>query len=243
MVSAGFTQCFNPAQNLLYSCNSFELTHFCHFLARLGPHREARVITIKRDGLCNEVSKMNKFKTVLLVGVLSLPMVAMAQAADQDAPIPSEASTMTGFYLRGDVGASFLDWTGGDNDTTFVVGGGVGYQFSDFLRADVTVDTTGDYTVAPGSTINTTAVLGNVYFDWKNDSAFTPYVGAGIGYGWISGPVFPGNEGLALGLAAGVSVDMTSNLAVDVGYRFRDIGSTAPNTREHQVTAGMRFKF
>jgi outer membrane autotransporter protein len=108
---------------------------------------------------------------------------------------------------------------------------------------DATISRSGDYTIAPGSTINTTTVMGNLYFDLKNDTAFTPYVGAGVGYGWVSGPLYPGNNGLALGVNAGVSVDMTSNLAVDIGYHYRNIGSTAPKIDEHQVTAGLRFKF
>jgi opacity protein-like surface antigen len=186
---------------------------------------------------------MNKFKMMILAGVVSVPMIAAAHAADQGADVPSEASTMSGFYLRGDAGASFLNWTGGSNDTTWVGDVGVGYQYSDFLRMDVTAEHTGDYKIAPGSTINTTAVMGNVYFDLKNDTAFTPYVGAGVGYGWVSGPAYPGNNGLALGVNAGVSVDMTSNLALDVGYHYRNIGSVAPKVDEHQVTAGIRFKF
>ena len=183
---------------------------------------------------------MNFLKSAVLAGVVILPMGAASQAADQDPYVPSETSTMSGFYLRGDVGASFLNWSGGNNDTAVVGGGGVGYKAGDFLRMDVTLDHTSDYTIAPGSTINTTALMGNVYLDWSNGSAFTPYVGAGIGYGWVSGPV---NDGLALGLAAGVAVDLTNNLAVDVGYRFRDIGSSSPHVEEHQVTAGLRFKF
>ncbi len=186
---------------------------------------------------------MNILKSVVLAGVVALPMSFAAQAADNNPVVPSELSTMSGFYLRGDLGASFLTWSGGNNDTAWVAGGGVGYQFNDFLRMDMTVDHTGQYSIAPGAKIDTTAVMGNVYLDWKNDTAFTPYVGGGIGYGWVKGPGFKDDKGLALGLAAGVSVDMMSNLALDVGYRFRDIGISGPDTMEHQVTAGLRFKF
>jgi opacity protein-like surface antigen len=194
-------------------------------------------------GLCNEVSKMNKFKTVLLAGVISLPMVAVAQAADNNAYVPPDSATTTSFYLRSDVGASFLRWSGGNDDTSWVFDGGAGYDSGDFWRADLTANWSGDYSIAPGAKIDTTTVLGNVYFDWKNDSAFTPYVGAGLGYGWVAGPGFNDKSGLAFGLAAGVSVDMTTNLALDMGYRFHDISISGPDTMEHQVTAGMRFKF
>ena len=186
---------------------------------------------------------MTMLKTILLAGLVSLPMLATAHAADADAYVPSEASTTTGFYLRGDAGASFLNWTGGTDDTAWVAGGGVGYQFNDNFRTDLTVDWSGDYSIAPGATLGTTVVLGNAYFDWKNQSMFTPYVGGGLGYGWVSNSALADTKGMAYGLAAGVSVDMTSNLALDVGYRFRDVVVTGADPLEHQVTAGIRFKF
>jgi opacity protein-like surface antigen len=185
---------------------------------------------------------MNILRTVLLAGLVSFPMVA-AQAADANPDVPSEVATTTGFYLRGDAGASFLNWSGGSNDTSWVAGAGVGYQFNDNFRADLTGDWSGDYSIAPGAKLNTQVVLGNVYFDWKNDSMFTPYVGGGLGYGWASGVGFNDDKGFAAGLAAGVSVDMTNNLALDVGYRFRDIMINGTDPKEHQVTAGIRFKF
>lgn len=186
---------------------------------------------------------MSILKSILLVGLVSVPFVAAAQAADADPFVPTEVSTTTGFYLRGDVGASYLSSNIGSNDTSWVAGGGLGYQFNDNFRFDLTADRSGDYSIAPGAKLNTTTVLGNIYFDWKNDSAFTPYVGAGLGYGWAAGPGFTDAEGLAAGLAAGVSVDMTSNLALDVGYRYRDIMINGNDPTEHQVTAGIRFKF
>ena len=185
---------------------------------------------------------MKMFKVILLAGVLAVSSGG-AYAADTDPYVPSDAATTTGFYLRGDAGASFLNWSGGNDDTSWVAGGGVGYQFNDNFRADVTADWSGSYSIAPGATLDTTVVLGNAYFDLKNNSMFTPYVGGGVGYGWASGPGYADTSGLAYSLAAGVSVDMTSNLALDVGYRFRDIVVSSDDPREHQITAGIRFKF
>lgn len=186
---------------------------------------------------------MSKLKTILLAGLVSLPLTVAAQAADSDAYVPSETSTVTGFYLRGDAGASFLNWNGGADDTSWVAGGGVGYQFNDNFRADLTADWSGNYSIAPGATLDTTVLLGNVYFDWKNTTMFTPYVGGGLGYGWASGPGYTDASGLAYSVAAGVSIDMTQNLALDMGYRFRDIVVSSDDPMEHQVTAGIRFKF
>jgi opacity protein-like surface antigen len=200
-------------------------------------------VVTERNGISNEVSEMNMFKTIMLAGAVLLPMSVVANATDIAPTMPTESSMLTGFYLRGDVGASFLNWSGGDNDTALVAGGGVGYQYNDFLRMDLTGDFSGGYNIAPGATIDTTTILGNVYFDWKNGSAFTPYIGGGVGYGWAYGSGFKDDAGLAVGLAAGVAVDLTNNLAVDVGYRFRDIMISGDDPTEHQVTAGLRFKF
>ena len=72
-----------------------------------------------------------------------------------------------GFYLRGDIGWSFLDW--GEDDNALTVGGGVGYQFNDYLRSDVRVDWSGDYDVGADADLNMTTVLGNLYFDFPNE--------------------------------------------------------------------------
>lgn len=186
---------------------------------------------------------MKFLKTVFLAGLVSAPMFSAAQAADANAYVPSEVATTSGFYLRGDAGASFLNWSGGDDDTSYVAGGGFGYQFNDNFRADVTAEFSGNYSVAPGAKLDTTIILGNAYFDLKNDTMFTPYVGGGLGYGYAQGSGINDDSGFAAGLAAGVSVDMTTNLALDVGYRFRTIMIDGDDPMEHQVTAGIRFKF
>ena len=88
-------------------------------------------------------------------------------------------------------------------------------------------------------------LMANTYYDWKNRTAFTPYVGAGAGYGWqwATGAGAFNSSGLAVGLRAGVAYDFTNNLALDVGYRFNDILVSGQNTPEHQVAAGLRVKF
>lgn len=189
---------------------------------------------------------MNMFKSLLLAGAVVLPLAtAGAQAADIAPDVPSEVdSSNIGLYLRGDLGWSFLNMSGASDDSNWLAGGGIGYQYNDNFRMDVTADWTGKYDIAPGAEISTTAVLANAYYDFANDTAFTPYIGAGVGYGWVNGSgTALDDSGLVLGAAAGVSVDLTNNLAVDVGYRFRDFEVSGSNPMEHQVAAGLRFKF
>jgi opacity protein-like surface antigen len=190
---------------------------------------------------------MNLFKSLLLVSAIALPLSISANAADMDPPadVPADVpASDSGLYLRGDAAWSFLEWSGGSDDNNFGIGGGIGYQFNDMFRTDMTLDYAGNYDVGPGADLSTTTLLGNAYLDIANDSMFTPYVGAGVGYGWVNGKgAQPDDDGIAAGLAAGVAVDLTNNLAVDVGYRYRNIMISGPNTQEHQATVGMRFKF
>ena len=186
---------------------------------------------------------MNSFKMILLAGVVALPLSGVAYAADLGADVPAEVSSQLGMYLRADMGWSMLKTTGKD-DNGFTGGAGIGYKASDYLRTDLTAEWSGKYKIAPGASISTTAIMGNAYFDIANDSMFTPYVGVGAGYGWVNGSgTAKNNSGLVLGASAGVAIDLTSNLAVDVGYKVRDFNVAGKNPIEHAVTAGLRFKF
>ena len=156
----------------------------------------------------------------------------VAQAADYDPPIiideapdvvPVEIGS--GWYLRGDIGYS-LKTSAGDPyvyrtfdgvnygsaafdsvslSEDFSFGIGAGYSFTDWLRADVTVDrfsasfsgTTSSAAPCPGSPAGTTcrsedaseltgySVLLNGYVDLGTYVGFTPYVGAGVGYTYL----------------------------------------------------------
>jgi opacity protein-like surface antigen len=187
---------------------------------------------------------MKFWMNVLLASFALVPLAATAKAADYNAPAAAPSND-TGIYFRGDVGASWLDWSTATSPWAFTGGAGVGYQFDPNFRTDLTWDWSGNYTVAPGADVKTSVVMGNIYYDWKNDSAITPYVGAGVGYGWQwdNNGAVGNNQGMAVGLAAGVAYDMTNNLALDVGYKFHDIVSSGTSVPEHQGTVGLRVKF
>ena len=178
----------------------------------------------------------------ILAGAMLAVAGTAAQATDPET-VPAETYEAMGLYLRADAGWSFLEWAGGEDDSAFAAGAGVGYRFNDSLRADVRVDYAGEYDVAPGADMSVSTVLGNLYFDLPTDTAFTPYVGAGVGYGWTSVENGKDKDGLAYGLMAGVGVDLTDSVAVDVGYRFRDVMTSGSDPMEHQILTGLRFEF
>ena len=106
---------------------------------------------------------MRSFKKLSLVAAALMASTAMVQAADliQQAPthdlppevVPSAAAT--GWYIRGDIGYSALDYDAdtrflqggtfggviddGDIDETFYLQGGIGYQVTDYFRVDATL--------------------------------------------------------------------------------------------------------
>ncbi|WP_306118812.1 MULTISPECIES: outer membrane protein [unclassified Roseitalea] len=116
-------------------------------------------------------------------------------------------------------------------------------------------------------------VLANAYVDLGTYSGVTPYVGAGIGGAYVrwhdlENTIGPGydqsgtvtHEGsaswrFAYALMAGVSIEATKKLAIDLGYRYRHIhqgemfkyadhaGPGWDNgIRSHEVRAGLRYK-
>ncbi|KXF76221.1 porin [Paramesorhizobium deserti] len=153
-----------------------------------------------------------------------------ALAADFVEPVPETPivpevvvpPSVGGWYLRGDVGYSWAKFRkatyatfgcdecgagsigenelDGDLKGSFLIGGGIGYQVTDYFRTDLTVDyltrskfsgetvgtcTSGGAAFACTSTdsskLSALSILANAYVDLGNFNGFTPYVGAGIG--------------------------------------------------------------
>ncbi len=167
---------------------------------------------------------MTKIAIHLLAGTAILGLSAVAQAADMGGPFRAptvvqpfaEPVSTGGWYLRGDIGIGInqvpkLSSTGsagidanpnaswlskGMADTPFI-GAGVGYQFTDYLRGDITAEyrsstrwrasaryprtaTDVAYPFYDGS-LSSTVVLANGYADLGNYRGLTPYIGAGVG--------------------------------------------------------------
>lgn len=231
-----------------------------------------------------------------LAATMFWPLVA--QAADYQPPVVIEEAPEyvpvevgSGWYLRGDVGyalstsagtVSFRTFDPGppiayghdkfssqDIDNNVTWGGGVGYRFTDYLRADATVDgfrtdfsgrTSSAYPCwgGPADTgcrsegraeMSAISVMANGYLDLGTIVGLTPYVGGGVGYSYVSwsnlnerfycvddavnctAPVFVGTDRhrgvhdwrFTYALMAGVAYDLTQDLKVDLGYKYRHI--------------------
>jgi opacity protein-like surface antigen len=140
--------------------------------------------------------------------------------------------------------------------------------------------------VESDSSVTVTSLMANGYIDLGTVSGFTPYVGAGAGLAYVDwsgatnsyycvdggvlcGGSFQGTTEhsgesswrFAYGLMAGVAVDVTQNLRLDLGYRYRKIadgdaagwddasdaaGATGAQARDdgfdmHEVRVGLRY--
>ncbi|MEM6682371.1 MAG: P44/Msp2 family outer membrane protein [Pseudomonadota bacterium] len=91
--------------------------------------------------------------------------------------------------------------------------------------ADLVADGQGD--------LSTVFIMANGYYDFKNDSAFTPYVGLGIGLGFVDVDYSPSDTTIiqdsatkfAYQLMAGATYDLNQSTGLYLGYRFRGTSS------------------
>lgn len=236
----------------------------------------------------------------LLAAALTLLPVAQAGAADYDPPIVVEEAAEyvpvevgSGWYLRGDVSYVFATRASGDftyrtydpvtasySDQVFTTGRlrndfsagvGFGYRFTDWLRADATVDmfhprfegtTTSaapclDPAIVPAlagtgcrsedsARARALSFMANGYVDLGTFVGITPYIGAGVGFtqlqwGQLTNNTYCVGAACPAGLIAtsthaeakhwaftyaamaGFAYDISKNVKLDLGYRFRRI--------------------
>lgn len=118
--------------------------------------------------------------------------------------------------------------------------------------------------------LTTTSYMVNGYYDFDNQSAFTPYIGLGIGMAKVeyenawSESGYNISSGAYLGtfsdkdkysktkmvwnIALGASYKINSNLNLDLGYRYVDYGSftdsdTKFETKSNEFSLGVRYAF
>ena len=134
-----------------------------------------------------------KQRKAILVGVAWL-MASAGAAVGADvytpvtAPPTPEGYADSGWYLRGDAGWSWLDWSAADsnNANSVIAGGGVGYQWGQMFRTDVRFDYGFDYDLGHGDKASIGTVTANGYIDVPLGLPVTPYVGAGVGWGFVN---------------------------------------------------------
>lgn len=100
----------------------------------------------------------------------------------------------------------------------------------------------------------------NAYYDFKNSTSFTPYIGAGVGLVQLKNTLnmqltdtqTPNSiqkytlkatsKNIAWSLSAGVQYAITPNLDVDLSYRYFNAGSYTANYKEDKQEINSKFK-
>jgi opacity protein-like surface antigen len=164
---------------------------------------------------------MLSVKALFAAGFAAIISTA-ASAADLPQPPPvyqpvvAEPCCAGGWYLRGDVGVGIINRTNfifeqnplnvsdfkiqhNSIDDTTILGAGIGYEFNNWFRADITaeyrtkaqINAYGLFTNPMGSaavfgdqytgSIRSTVLLANGYIDLGTWNCLTPFIGAGVG--------------------------------------------------------------
>jgi len=198
-----------------------------------------------------------KLNHVLLSSAAILFMAGAAHAADLivDVPVSEPVAVAdTGWYLSvfgggvwtnsvtADDGNNFTDLEF-DTDIGWLIGVAAGGHITDNLRGEVELSTSsfaltnvsnGGVDLGPiyDGSASATYLLGNLWFDIDTGSGFTPYIGGGLGGGYVNATVTDSEIGYAVDMSgwgwayqvgAGVKFDVADSVALDLGYRFKSV--------------------
>jgi Opacity protein and related surface antigens len=108
------------------------------------------------------------------------------------------------------------------------------------------LDNAGNYVASQKFKIKAHSLMVNGFYDINMDSAFTPYIGGGIGMAYLKSAYTSsfrvnGNEGhrvstssndwsFAWNIGGGVSYALDNQMSLDFGYRYYDLGTAEPGS-------------
>lgn len=224
---------------------------------------------------------MIEIKKVIVVSVFAMAGMFSAQALADESKTGFYMTGKAGTSVLSLSNQRLIDgegvWAdkykgGNDHDTVFSGGIAAGYdfypQFSIPVRTELEFYARGKadskYNVDKDSwsggywrddlknEVSVNTLMLNTYYDFRNDSAFTPWISAGIGYArvhqkttgisiWDHGYGNSGRESLsrsgsadnfAWSLGAGVRYDVTPDIALDLSYRYLDAGDASVSYKD-----------
>ncbi len=129
-----------------------------------------------------------------------------------------------------------------DKDMGF--GGVLGYDFAGVTRLELAVrqfendieefsDSQAPPDVITGEA-KSTAVIGNLWFDFNRDARWRPYIGFGVGAANIEKGDFD-EDTFVKQVGLGVNVDLAKNWILDIGYRYMDADEVEYDTSRGEL--------
>lgn len=191
-------------------------------------------------------------KKILLAVLMSATALSAAHAAGTQTTTTTHyhsetyynwnpfADNVTGLYVAAQAGGTFPD-NGYDDDGVYNLS--LGWQFHPLVRAEIE----GGYRHLDQSGTgisNIYSVLVNAYWDIKNDTRFTPFLGAGAGWAYENANSALGDNNssaFAYQGIAGVSFAIDNNWALTAQYNYFD--TTDFDFKSHEVKGGLRYTF
>jgi opacity protein-like surface antigen len=207
----------------------------------------------------------------------SIPLLLAALVLLPAAPRAAQAA---GVYIAPRVSTGTVNFRHGTDLWTSGGALAAGYDFHPVLnvpiRAELEYSGLGDvkktHKEAAGkatATVGASALFVNAYYDWHNSTAFTPYVSLGLGTSLLSTKVKQVNlltnrtvtwgrqttTNTAWNIGLGGSLRLSETIALDLGYRYANLGNKAHTKSEggyrlyvedvetHQVFLGAKFSF
>lgn len=180
-------------------------------------------------------------------------------------PAAALADDNRGFYVQGDLGHASVKGEVYDDSATakgFSPRVSFGYDFGDFrVAADYThyKSRSGSGRISSSTRYEAEAKFQSIgvsgIYDFDLNAPVKPYVGARVGFNRVSFDTHEYSPGFiehyntrktktGVGLMAGVSYDITQNIALDGGYRYNYWGKfDGVKVDSHEVSAGVRVKF
>lgn len=157
-----------------------------------------------------------------------------------------DLTASTGFGLSAAVGRGF--------DSGFDIELEYGYKHANFEDFKLNEDIVDGIEIEIDGSVNIKTLMVNGIYNFKNISFLTPYVGAGIGIGWVS---FEDEEKfsdtkLAYQVLAGVETGITERLSFLVGYKYLGTGDFMEEEGEidvlasidsHNIEFGLKYSF
>jgi len=181
---------------------------------------------------------MSLKKLLLSAAVFSIAFSLQAEAAEH-----AKKTREYGPYITARGGLDMLRYHG-DKDTWFA-SGALGAYFED-MRAEVEYGYHGEVKKThenEENKVHAQTYLFNLYYDIPMSEHFKPYVSAGAGMAHVRKTV-PNDKTsknkFAWAAGGGMAFEINHTLALDVGYRYMDMGSSVSS---NEFYGGIRLSF
>ena len=158
-------------------------------------------------------------------------------------PVEALTPISSNWYAGVNAGSTLGSGDINTKESRGLAGAVVGYQFSPYFRME------GDFTnrFSGKNTRDGQAVIANGIVQLPLQSAVTPYVLGGIGYGFNYYGDKHNNAAALFNVGGGARYALSNTLELDGRYKyvqkFHDHSSNANKLDENQVTLGVNYKF